>query len=114
VPLGKELVPVLYDLVSTADELEVVPLQEPRDHISSKLDAHKIGIERSARMVRQILRAARARGWTYGERDSTVVLTPTGDVLVRVRPEQVAQETSVWHVRRSHDPSDLLHRLEIR
>ena len=27
----------LYDLMSTADELEVVPLQEPRDNISSKL-----------------------------------------------------------------------------
>lgn len=32
----------------------------------------------------------------------------------RVAPEEVAQEALVRHVRRPHDPPDLLHRLQVR
>lgn len=63
-PLGEELVPVLDDLVRAANEVHVVFLQEARDDV---------GTER--------------------ERDAAVVLRPARDVLVRVGPEQVAEET---------------------
>jgi hypothetical protein len=63
-PLGKELVAVLNDLVGTADEVHVVLLEEARDNVGSK-----------------------------GERDTSVVLAPAGDVLVRVGPEEVAEKT---------------------
>lgn len=54
-PLGKELVSILDDLVRAADEVHVVLLEEARDDVGSER-----------------------------ERDSAIVLRPTGDVLVRV------------------------------
>ena len=42
-----------------------------------------------------------------GEGDAAVVLAPPLHVLVRVRPQQVAQQASVGHVRRPHDPPDV-------
>ena len=47
------------------------------------------------------------------ERDAAVVLAPARYVLVRIGPEQVAEEALIGHVRRPHDPPDLLHRLEV-
>ena len=106
----------LYDLMSTADKLEVVPLQEPCNHISSELS----GTKRKKKRKRQGQRRGsghlcsrmqcNSRGRTYGERDTPVVLAPSGDVLVRVRPEKIAEQsyesagskkdaTSVWGAR---------------
>ena len=107
--LGEELVAVLDDLVSTADEVHVVFLQEAGDDV-----------------------------WAKGERDTAVVLGPAGDVLVRIGPEQIAEETAVgdlevdWsalgsgsdkrgadvffsptYISRAHDAADLLHRVQI-
>lgn len=53
---------VLY-LVGSADEVQVVAVEELADHISSK-----------------------------GERDTAVVFSPALDVLVWVRPQQITQE----------------------
>lgn len=64
--LGEELVAVLDDLVSTADEVHVVFLQEAGDDV-----------------------------WAKGEGDAAVVLGPAGDVLVRIGPEQIAEEAAV-------------------
>jgi len=83
-PLGEELVAVLNDLVGSADEVHVVLLEELADDV-----------------------------WAEGERDTAVVLTPAGDVFVWVRPEEVAEETSVGHVGGPHDPPDLLHGLQV-
>lgn len=47
------------------------------------------------------------------EGDTAVVLSPAQHVFVRVGPQQVAEEALVRHVSGAHDPSDLLHRLEI-
>jgi hypothetical protein len=74
--LGEELVSILHDLsahlafgqtlagithlVCSADQIHVVFLQEPRDDIR-----------------------------TERERDSSIVLTPSRDILVRVRPQEV-------------------------
>jgi hypothetical protein len=104
-PLGKELVAVLDDLVGTADQVHVVLLQEPGYNVGPK-----------------------------GERDTTVVLAPAGNVLVGVRPEKIAQESAVgdlqacqsvsgrangWragqtYVGGTHDAADLLHRVQVR
>ena len=89
--------------MSTADQVHVVFLQEARYNV-----------------------------WTESEGDTTVVFTPAGDILIRVRPEQIAEETAVWnliflsarfgwrlkvrdeaYVGRAHNTSDLLHRVEI-
>jgi hypothetical protein len=48
-----------------------------------------------------------------GKADTTVVLSPASRVLVRVGPEQVAEQTLVRHVRGPHDPPNLLHRLKV-
>lgn len=48
-----------------------------------------------------------------GEGDAAVVLAPAQHVLVRVGPQQVAQQTLVGHVRGPHDPADLLHGLKV-
>ena len=65
--LGEELVAVLDDLMRTTYQVHVVLLQESRDYV-----------------------------WSECERDTAVVLAPAGDVLVGIRPEQIAEETAVW------------------
>ena len=50
--------------MSSADQIHVVFLQEPRDNIGTKREGN-----------------------------TTVVLTPAGDILVGIRPEQVAKKT---------------------
>lgn len=105
--LGEKLVTVFDDLVGTADEVHVVFLQEPGHNVRAKSKGH-----------------------------TAVVFAPASDVLVRIRPEQVAKKTTVgnlsssrrgaWLVTReremtgdvtnisgSHDASDLLHRVQV-
>jgi len=82
--LGEELVPVLNNLMGPADKVEVVSVEEL---------AHDVGPE--------------------GEADATVVLAPTLNILVRIRPQEVAQQACVGNVCWPHDPSDLLHALEV-
>jgi hypothetical protein len=111
--LGEELVAIFDDLMSTTNQVHVVLLQESRDNVRSK-----------------------------GERDTAVVLTPASNVLVRVRPEQIAKQPTVrnlctlasWHgktagqmdkktgiagnsvtyISGSHDASNLLHGVQVR
>ncbi len=42
------------------------------------------------------------------ETNPSIVLAPSLDIFVRVTPEQVTEETGVWHISRSHDPLDLV------
>lgn len=49
-----------------------------------------------------------------GEGDAAVVLAPAEHVLIRVGPQQIAQQPLVGHVSGAHDPPHLLHRLEVR
>lgn len=83
--LCEELVSVLYYLVRTADQIEVVLSEE---------FFYNVGTE--------------------GEGYSTVVLTPTDEALFRVGPEEIADETSVGHIARSDDLLHLLHLLKLR
>jgi len=78
--LGKELVPILHDLMGSADEIELVLLQELGHHLGSE-----------------------------GEADAAVVLAPAHGVLVGIGPEQIAQQSLVGHVGGAHDATDLLH-----
>lgn len=64
--LGEELVAIFHNLVSTANQVHVVFLQETR---------HNVGPE--------------------CETDTSVVLAPAGDILVGIRPQQIAKETAV-------------------
>ena len=64
--LGEELVPVLHNLMGAADEIHVVLLQEAGDNIGPECEG-----------------------------DTAVVLRPAGDVLIRVRPEQIAQQSTI-------------------
>jgi len=109
--LGEELVAVLDNLMGTANEVHVVFLQEARHHIRAE-----------------------------GEGNTTVVLTPSRDILVGVGPQQVAEEPAVGDLRRvasaseswqgsrerqslqgnsatyigrAHDSANLLHRVQI-
>merc|ERR1719474_8195 len=84
-PLGKELVAVLDHLMGSAYEVQVVAVEELADHVSSEGKAH-----------------------------APIVLTPALNILVRIRPEEITQQPCVGDVCRSHDPSDLLHALQIR
>ena len=49
-----------------------------------------------------------------GKADAAVVLAPALHVLVRVRPEQVAEEACVGDICGSHNTLDLLERAELR
>ena len=64
--LAKELVSVLDDLVGAAYQIHVVLLEEAR---------HDVGPE--------------------CEGDAAIVLAPACDVLVRIRPQQVAEQTAI-------------------
>ena len=77
---SKELVSILYNLVSTANQIQIVLVQELSNNILPK-----------------------------GERDTPVVLTPSVDFLIGVRPEEVTQEASIRYV---CGPDDTLHLVE--
>jgi len=60
--LGEELIAVLDHLMCSADQVHVMLLQEPRHHIRAK-----------------------------GEGHTPVILTPTGNIFFRIRPQQVTE-----------------------
>jgi hypothetical protein len=64
--LREELVAIFHDLMRTADEVHVVLLQEAGDHIRPECEAY-----------------------------TSVVLTPPGDVLVWVGPQEIAEKTAI-------------------
>jgi len=104
--LGEEFVTIFYNLMRTADEVHVVLLQEARNYI-----------------------------WTKGKADTSIVLAPSGNVLVWVGPKEIAEKTAVgnlsWlacvvyrdshvdcdmdltHIGGSHHAPNLLHGVEI-
>jgi hypothetical protein len=83
--LGEELVAIFHDLVRTADEVHVVLLEESGDDIGAK-----------------------------SERNTTVVLAPASNVLVRIGPKEITQETAVGDISRPHDATNLLHGIQVR
>lgn len=49
-----------------------------------------------------------------GEAHAPVILAPAHGVLVRVWPQEVAEEPLVGDIGGPHDPPDLLHALQVR
>jgi len=82
--LREEFVTIFYNLMRTADEVHVVLLQEARHYI-----------------------------WTKGKADTSIVLAPSGNVLVWVGPKEIAEKTAVGNIGGSHDAPNLLHGVEI-
>lgn len=80
---GKELVAVFDDLVGPANQIQVMAVEELRDNVG-----------------------------TEGETHAAVILAPALHVLVWVRPKEITQKSSVWHVCRSHYSANLLHALK--
>ena len=76
--LAKELVPVLDDLMRTAYQVHIVLLQEA---------GHDV--------------------WAEGEGNTSIVFAPAGDVLVRIRPQQIAEQSTVRDL--SHCQQPLYH-----
>lgn len=71
--LGEEFVTIFDDLMCATDEVHVMLLQEPRDHIR-----------------------------TEGERDTTIVLRPASDILIGIGPQQVTEQTAVGDLDSQH------------
>lgn len=70
--LREELVTIFHDLVSTANEVHVVLLQEARNHVGAECERH-----------------------------ATIVFAPASDVLVGVGPQQIAKETAIRDLNQS-------------
>jgi hypothetical protein len=70
--LREELVAVFYDLMGTANQVHVVFLQEARHNVRTEC-----------------------------ETDTSVVLAPASDVLVRVGPQEIAEKTAVRDLSKS-------------
>jgi hypothetical protein len=84
-PLAEKLVAILDYLMGSADQINVVAVRELGYDIFSK-----------------------------GEGNATVVLAPIVDVLVGVRPKEVAQEASVGDVGGPHDVLNRVDFVELR
>jgi hypothetical protein len=82
--LGEKLVSVFHNLVRTANEVHVVLLQKTGYDV-----------------------------WAKREGDTSVIFAPSSDVLVRVGPKQVAQQTAVGNVSWTHDATNLLHGVQV-
>jgi len=82
--LREEFVAVLDDLMRAADQIHIVFLQEAGHNVRAECEG-----------------------------DTTIVLAPSSNILVRVGPQKVAEKTAVGDVRWSHNAADLLHGVEI-
>lgn len=74
----------MNDLMRTTDQVQLVSIQEFRDHINAE-----------------------------GEANATIVFAPALDILVGIAPEQVAEQPSIGHICGSHQATNLLHALQI-
>ena len=81
--LSKELITIFHNLMSTADKIKVVFTEELLNNIS-----------------------------TEGEGHTTVGLTPANKTLIRVRPEEIANQTSISNVTGADNLLDLIHDCE--
>jgi hypothetical protein len=67
--LREEFVSIFYDLMGSTDKIHVMLLEEARYDV-----------------------------WTECEGDASVVFAPARDILVRVGPEEIAEETTVGNL----------------
>ena len=48
-----------------------------------------------------LLQKARYHVWAKGERDTTIIFAPAGNVLVWIRPQKIAKKTTVGDLKAS-------------
>lgn len=87
VTVGKELVPILLDLMGAAYQIDVVLLIEVFDD-----------------------------NFAEGVGDTTVIFAPVDHVLLGigwVGPQEVAEKPAIWHVRRSQNLIDLVELVQL-
>lgn len=87
VTVGKELVPILLDLMGAAYQIDVVLLIEVFDD-----------------------------NFAEGVGDTTVIFAPVDHVLLGigwVGPQEVAEKPAIWHVRRSQNLIDLMELVQL-
>jgi len=77
---GEKLVTIFDDLMSTANEIEILTFEKAVNDVGTK-----------------------------SVRNSTVILAPSVNVLFRIRPEQITEQASVGNVSRSNYPTNLFH-----
>jgi hypothetical protein len=78
-PPCKEFIPILDNLVSSADQIQIMPIEELGYNILTK-----------------------------GEGNTTIILPPSIDVLIGVTPQQVTQQASVGDVGWPDNTLDLI------
>ena len=67
--IGHEFVAIFDDLMGTADQAELMSSIELSDYILPKYKAH-----------------------------TPIIISPTLDIKLRIRPEQIAKQSSIWHI----------------
>jgi len=75
----EELVAILNHLVCSADKVQAMLSEEPLHNIRTKREGY-----------------------------TPIILAPATDLLLRVRPQEVAEEACVWHIGGPDDALDLL------
>jgi len=84
-PLSKEFITIFYNLVSPANQIEVLLLQEAGNDVRAE-----------------------------DEGDATVVLCPASNVFVRISPEKITDHAIIGYVRRPHQASHLIKAGDLR
>ena len=84
-PFCEEFVALLDHLMGAADQVEVVLLAK---------DLHVV--------------------WSEGKGHSSFVLSPSLRIFVRIRPQQIAQQARIRHIRRLLYLLDLVNRIQLR
>jgi hypothetical protein len=97
--------PLAEELIAVFDDLKFLTLQK---HFSSFYNVTHLVC--SANQVKiMLLKKLGHNIRSKSETDATLVLVPTSDVFVRVRPQQVTDQASIRHVWRPHSSLDLVH-----
>lgn len=84
-PLSEEFVAVFNNLMRSANKVDVMLFVKSRNDFLAE-----------------------------SERNSSVVLTPALNVFVRIRPQKVAKQASVWYISGPHNSLNLLQRVKFR
>jgi hypothetical protein len=83
--LSEKLIAVFYYLMSPADQVDIVLFVKSWNDFLAK-----------------------------GERNTSVIFTPTLDILIGIWPQEITQETSIRYISRSHNSLNLLERAKLR
>lgn len=92
----------------SANQLQIMHSQESRHNVSAKGEAHP-AIVLAPILPTKFNYSLQLSAGACGHRGLSSYL----NVLIRIAPEQIAQQSSVRHVGGTRDPADLFHVLQI-